>query len=132
MAPLRLLFAAALVSVHSFVPAFALDDPATITTSPKARRTPSAQPDIEKRAASPATTYETNYPLPLTSYHYPYDQIPEQVNPYPVGRGPQSGYNRCNSTTEGPESQCQTMEVNTLVSSHPLLRTMQLLTGVIG
>ena len=30
----------------------------------------------------------------------------------PTGRGPQTGYNRCNSTTEGPTSQCQTSFVN--------------------
>ncbi|KAI5476721.1 macrophage activating glycoprotein, partial [Pseudohyphozyma bogoriensis] len=37
-----------------------------------------------------------------------------QVNPYAVGRGPQSGYNLCNSTTEGPDSQCQTAIINTI------------------
>jgi hypothetical protein len=55
---------------------------------------------------------ETTSPLPLTDYHYTYPNVPEQVNPFPVGRGPQSGYNICNSTTEGPNSLCQTMFVN--------------------
>jgi hypothetical protein len=55
---------------------------------------------------------ETTSPLPLTDYHYTYPNVPEQVNPFPVGRGPQSGYNVCNSTTEGPDSLCQTMFIN--------------------
>lgn len=37
---------------------------------------------------------------------------PYQVNPYAVGRGPQSGYNICNSTTAGDASQCQTLIMN--------------------
>jgi hypothetical protein len=52
--------------------------------------------------------------LPLTDYHYTYPNLPYQVNPYPSGRGPQSGYNICNSTTEGPNSECQTMFVNSI------------------
>ena len=104
----RFFFAAALITVHSFTPAFATDDPSTLTTAPKAKRTPS-----EKRQAAP--TYPTNSPLPLTQYQYPYSAVPEQVNPFPVGRGPQSGYNRCNSTTESLNSECQTLIVNTLV-----------------
>jgi len=63
--------------------------------------------------------FPTNVPrqasaLPLTEYHYPYSNVPYQVNPYPSGRGPQSGYNVCNSTTEGPNSQCQTAFVNSI------------------
>jgi hypothetical protein len=53
-------------------------------------------------------------PLPLTQYTFTYPNVPEQVNPFPVGRGPQSGYNICNSTTEGPSSLCQTMFFNTI------------------
>jgi hypothetical protein len=106
----RFFFAAALVAVHSFTPALADENPATITTAPKVKRTPSY---LDKRQA--ATTYETNSPLPLTDYKYPYSAVPEQVNPFDVGRGPQTGYNRCNSSTEGPTSECQTLEVNSLV-----------------
>jgi hypothetical protein len=51
---------------------------------------------------------------PLTDYHFSYSNVPYQVNPFPVGRGPQSGYNICNSTTEGPNSECQTMFVNSI------------------
>jgi hypothetical protein len=108
----RFFFAIALVAVHSFTPAFAGDDPTTITTAPKARRTPSHH-DLAKRQAAP--TFETTSPLPLTQYTYPYTALPEQVYPFAIGRGPQSGTNRCNSTTEGPNSECQTLIVNTLV-----------------
>lgn len=105
----RFFFAAALVAVYSFTPAVAGDNQATLTYPPFAKRTPWSHHDIAKRQATP-----TNSPLPLTDYQYPYSAIPEQVNPYPVGRGPQSGYNRCNSTTEGPTSECQTLIVNSL------------------
>lgn len=111
MAPSRVLLAAVLIAVHSFTPAYA-SDATTITASPPARRTPSHN---AKRVAA-ATTYETNTPLPLTAYEYPYSAIPEQVMPYAVGRGPQAGFNICNSTTENPTSECQTMVVNDLVS----------------
>jgi hypothetical protein len=104
----RFFFTAALVAVHSFTPAIAGDLPATITTAPNAKRTPSHH-DLAKRQASGASA------LPLTQYQFPYSAIPYQVNPFPVGRGPQAGYNKCNSTTEGPTSECQTIEVNSLV-----------------
>jgi len=108
----RFFFAAALVAVHSFTPALAGDNPATITTAPKAKRTPYSHHDIAKRQAG--SSIETTSPLPLTDYQYPYSAIPAQVNPFPIGRGPQAGYNRCNATTEGPTSECQTLIVNTL------------------
>ena len=111
MAP-GLFFAA--VFIYSLSPAVAGDDVVTLTTPPKGKRTPLSNHDITKRQVT--NTYETTSPLPLTQYKYPYEMIPEQVNPYPVGRGPQTGYNRCNSSTEGPTSQCQTLVVNTLVS----------------
>lgn len=84
------------------------NDASTITQSPPARRTASVP------LAQRATTYESTLPLPLTDYSYPYSAIPYQMNPYGVGRGPQSGYNIRNSTTECPNSQCQTMVVNDL------------------
>lgn len=110
----RLFFIAALASIHSFAPVLAADDASTITQSPPAQRTPTTHHDLAKRAAS--STYETTSPLPLTDYTYPYSAIPYQVNPYAIGRGPQAGYNVCNSTTEGATSECQTMEVNSAVS----------------
>ena len=34
------------------------------------------------------------------------------MNPYQYLRGPQSGYNICNSTTAGADSECQTLIMN--------------------
>ena len=46
--------------------------------------------------------------IPLTSKHFTWPDIPYQVTgDNGGGRGPQSGYNLCNSTTEGPNSMCQ-------------------------
>ncbi|GAA6060071.1 hypothetical protein JCM10212_003032 [Sporobolomyces blumeae] len=69
----------------------------TITAAPSPTQ-------LAKRAAAS--------PSPLTDYTYAYSAVPYQVNPYAVGRGPQSGYNQCNSTTGGPDSQCQTLIAN--------------------
>ncbi|KAF9507020.1 hypothetical protein BS47DRAFT_1352137 [Hydnum rufescens UP504] len=52
--------------------------------------------------------------IPLTQRIFPYANIPYQVDTDPTGRGPQSGYNICNSTTEGPNSQCQTALINNI------------------
>jgi len=50
---------------------------------------------------------------PLASKHFTYPNIPYQVTGDQGGiRGPQLGYNLCNSTTEGPDSLCQTLFVN--------------------
>ncbi|GAA5906068.1 hypothetical protein JCM6882_003550 [Rhodosporidiobolus microsporus] len=72
----------------------------TLTAAPS----PSQVARAAKRAESSA--------LPLTEYSYSYGSQPYQVNPYASGRGPQSGYNICNSTTSGPDSQCQTAVLN--------------------
>jgi hypothetical protein len=111
------LFFAVIAMAYSLTLAVASDEPATITTAPKTKRTPPSYHDLAGRQA--ATTYETNSPLPLTQYQYPYPAVPEQVNPFAVGRGPQFGYNRCNSSTEGPTSNCQTLIVNSLVCCYP-------------
>lgn len=39
---------------------------------------------------------------------------PYKVDNDPSGRGPQFGYNRCNSTTEGPNSDCQLAMLNSI------------------
>jgi len=50
---------------------------------------------------------------PLVDKVVPYDQIPYQVmTDTDDPRGFQTGYNRCNSSTENQESLCQTMFVN--------------------
>lgn len=93
-----MLLATVLVLAHSFTSATA--DP--VTAAPLAKRTPSSHHNALARKRQAAA----GGALPLTQYNYPYDALPYQVNPYPPaagtqGRGPQTGYNRCNSTTEG-------------------------------
>ena len=44
---------------------------------------------------------------------------PYQVNLADAVRGPQQGYNQCNSTTEGPDSLCQTVMVNSIDCAPP-------------
>lgn len=71
----------------------ALEDASTITAAPS----PTVAAIAKRATASP-----------LTDYLYPYSAVPYQVNPFPPatagGRGPQTGYNRCNASTEGPNS----------------------------
>jgi hypothetical protein len=52
----------------------------------------------------------------LSTLHYPYTALPYQVYPFQVLRGPQFGFNQCNSTTEGQDSNCQTLIFNGPVS----------------
>jgi hypothetical protein len=56
---------------------------------------------------------------PLASKHFAYPSgIPYQASGDDAGeRGPQSGYNICNSTTEGANSQCQ---VSTRIVNCPI------------
>ena len=90
----------ALSTVLSLAAAAFITQAQTITTAP-----PISTPTIG------------DTPLPLTQYHFAYPNLvspehtlliirdwnylfqPEKVNPFQVGRGPQSGYNICNSTT---------------------------------
>ncbi|KAJ6499719.1 hypothetical protein C8R47DRAFT_971354 [Mycena vitilis] len=53
---------------------------------------------------------------PLISKHFAYPTgIPDQADTdTELTRGVQTGYNKCNSTTEGPDSLCQTAFVNAL------------------
>lgn len=94
-------FVAVLASVHSFTFVAAIDQP-QITPGPSA--------EVIKRqvAGGPGT------PI-LSTLHYSYTALPEQVYPFPVLRGPQFGYNICNSTTQGNNSLCQTLVVNSAV-----------------
>ncbi|EJT99772.1 hypothetical protein DACRYDRAFT_23777 [Dacryopinax primogenitus] len=50
----------------------------------------------------------------LVSAQVAFDQIPYQVDPCTDGRGPQYGYNMCNSTTQNQDSLCQTIYLNNL------------------
>jgi hypothetical protein len=48
----------------------------------------------------------------LSTLKFPFTALPDQVYPFPVLRGPQFGFNICNSTTLGANSNCQTLVFN--------------------
>lgn len=103
-----LLFVAVLASVHSFI---------FVAATPEPRITPA--PFIAKReegvvSNSQSSTVSISTPI-LSTLTYAYTKLPEEVYPYKVLRGPQFGYNICNSTTQGPDSLCQTLIFNNLV-----------------
>ncbi|KAF8313989.1 hypothetical protein DL93DRAFT_2080436 [Clavulina sp. PMI_390] len=52
-------------------------------------------------------------PLSDRRYTYP-NGLPYKVDTDATGRGPQAGYNICNSTTEGQSSMCQTALLNSI------------------
>jgi len=64
--------------------------------------------------ACAAVTVHAQTVEPLTSKSFTWGNLPYQVDPVATGRGPQSGYNICNSTTAGQTSQCQTLVINSL------------------
>ncbi|SCV71160.1 BQ2448_2748 [Microbotryum intermedium] len=51
---------------------------------------------------------------PLAEQRFNYTNLPYQADPNNGDRGRQLGYNRCNSTTEGQSSMCQTAYINTI------------------
>ena len=105
----------ALCSLLALAASVAAQGTFTPTAAP-ARRTAHADvaADVVRRQAQSSPGVTTS-PLPLTAYQYPYSALPYQVNPYPVGRGPQFGFNQCNATTENDKSNCQTLIMNSLV-----------------
>ena len=95
-----LLFAAVL-AVHSFSCVAASGPvPPQITQAPS--------PTIQKRQGVAGAS---GTPI-LSTLHYAYTDLPYQVYPFQVLRGPQYGYNQCNSTTLGSKSNCQTLIFN--------------------
>jgi len=52
--------------------------------------------------------------IPLASKHFDYNNLPYQADSDNGVRGTQSGYNRCNSTTENQQSLCQTSILNSI------------------
>jgi hypothetical protein len=79
---------------------------------------------VAGQAATP--TGLTWAPTPLVDQFYPTpSDAPEKVWPDQPAyvRGPQTGYNRCNSTTEGTSSMCQTMYFNGLDGASPSPRS---------
>jgi hypothetical protein len=93
---------------HAAATAVADAEAALITPAP----TPTVE-DLEARqvAGGPGT------PI-LSTLHYAFTDLPEQVYPFAVLRGPQFGINQCNSTTGGPNSVCQTLLFNGPVGVH--------------
>jgi len=79
---------------------------ATILVSTVAGQSPTVA------APSPTSTFI------LASQHYDYNNLPYQVDPYPPAvpdaRGPQFGFNICNSTTQNQQSNCQTSIINAI------------------
>eukprot|EP00753_Platysulcus_tardus_P001069 PLAT11020.1.p1 GENE.PLAT11020.1~~PLAT11020.1.p1 ORF type:complete len:369 (-),score=-19.98 PLAT11020.1:217-1323(-) len=64
-------------------------------------------------AVSSPLVFAQDSTTPLASKHFSYpSEIPYQVDPADGVRGPQQGYNLCNSTTENQNSMCQTSFVN--------------------
>jgi len=51
---------------------------------------------------------------PLASKHFDWTTLPYQADPDFGVRGSQSGYNRCNTTTENQQSLCQTSHLNSI------------------
>jgi len=77
----------------------------TITSAPAATAAVLPRQDA-------ATTSTCNFDLVYEDV--PYSQIPYQVDYCTDGRGPQTGYNLCNATTQNQESLCQTIYLNNL------------------
>lgn len=99
----KTLLVALAAAVHSFTFAHAemAPDP-LITPAP----TPTVKLDKRQGVAGAPGT-----PI-LSTLHFAFTDLPEQVYPFAVLRGPQFGYNICNSTTLGPNSNCQTLIFN--------------------
>ncbi|KAF9647020.1 hypothetical protein BDM02DRAFT_3098834 [Thelephora ganbajun] len=63
---------------------------------------------------SSTTTATSSSIVPLASKHFDYNNLPYQADPDTGVRGTQSGFNRCNSTTENQSSLCQTAIINSI------------------
>lgn len=74
---------------------------------------PLAAAVIGARAQQASNTYTSGTPLASKHFDYP-NGIPYQADTDDGVRGTQSGYNLCNSTTEGDSSMCQTAFINAL------------------
>ncbi|KZT39118.1 hypothetical protein SISSUDRAFT_1046028 [Sistotremastrum suecicum HHB10207 ss-3] len=73
-----------------------------------------SQPFLVLAAFAISVLAQSTTITPLVDQKFTYTDLPQQVDPVATGRGPQSGYNICNSGTEGPDSLCQTAFVNNL------------------
>ncbi|KAG8994253.1 hypothetical protein FRB94_007282 [Tulasnella sp. JGI-2019a] len=78
-----------------------------------AQSSSSAAAAVATSKAATATTAAANADSTiLVDKTFTWGDLPYKVDTDPTGRGPQSGYNICNSTTVGPDSQCQTAFIN--------------------
>ncbi|KAG8994252.1 hypothetical protein FRB95_011077 [Tulasnella sp. JGI-2019a] len=82
-----------------------------VSTSSAAAAAPAA---TSAAPVTPAASADNSGTTVLADKRFTYGQLPYKVDTDPTGRGPQSGYNICNSTTTGPTSQCQTAFVNSI------------------
>ncbi|KAG9073638.1 hypothetical protein FRC06_011279 [Ceratobasidium sp. 370] len=73
---------------------------------------PAARSIVSVAALAAVAAAQTQ--TPLTDKHFTWPNVPYQVSPEAVGRGPQFGFNICNSTTENQQSNCQTSFFNSL------------------
>ncbi|KAH6906206.1 macrophage activating glycoprotein [Coprinopsis sp. MPI-PUGE-AT-0042] len=80
------------------------------SSAPPAATTPAPAPP----AATPGGGLATFPAVPHASKMFTWPNIPYKVDTENLIRGPQHGYNQCNSTTENQESLCQTMHFNSL------------------
>jgi len=118
MFPSQLLLVAALAALHSFTLA---------SEAPPPEITPGPTPTIDKRQVAGGT----GTPI-LSTLHYAYTNLPYQVYPYQVLRGPQYGFNQCNSTTLGDSSNCQTLIFNGPVCFWPIASSSILTCYILG
>ncbi|KAI0749178.1 hypothetical protein C8Q80DRAFT_1160411 [Daedaleopsis nitida] len=79
--------------------------------SPVALSTLLALAAASSRVLAQTETYTSGTPLASKHFSYP-DGIPYQADSDDGVRGTQFGYNKCNSTTEGDSSLCQTAFLN--------------------
>ncbi|KAG8723506.1 hypothetical protein FRC09_003065 [Ceratobasidium sp. 395] len=73
---------------------------------------PAARSIVSIAALAAVATAQTL--TPLTDKKFTWPNVPYQVSPEQILRGPQFGFNICNSTTENQQSNCQTAFVNSL------------------
>jgi hypothetical protein len=97
---------ALLASVHSFTFVAATSEPRPqITPAPRSPNALEVRDPIAGGSGTPI----------LSTLTFAYTDLPYQVYPYKALRGPQFGFNQCNSTTQGATSNCQTLIFNSIV-----------------
>jgi len=75
---------------------------------------PAARSVLSAVGLAAAVAAQTTSLVPLTDKKFTYPNLPYQVSPEQILRGPQFGFNICNSTTENQNSNCQTSFFNSI------------------